>query len=206
MAKEVARYNAMQQNAQTLNVNLNNTVLFKAKPEILRAVELLIDKMQGEMSELLVEVCCVRASLSLGVVFFAENRILLSQLMDIILHCVDPGHLKAKGLLDVFPAVCRFNQVSHCPATRRIAGEFSAGSQIFAVLGRPCWVSFSTFSGSTNSLVTLSNPYDFVRSSYKKNLRKSGFYLLNIKNRDSGMVAMDSAPKTAMKMICSMSI
>lgn len=56
MAKEVARYNAMQQNAQTLNVNLNNSVLFKAKPEILRAVELLIDKMQSEMSELLVEV------------------------------------------------------------------------------------------------------------------------------------------------------
>lgn len=42
--------------------------------------------------------------------------------MDIILHCLDPGHLKNKGLQDVFPAVCRFNQVSHCPATRRIAG------------------------------------------------------------------------------------
>lgn len=43
--------------------------------------------------------------------------------MDIILHCLDPGHLKTKGLQDVFPAVCRFNQVSHCPATRRIAGN-----------------------------------------------------------------------------------
>lgn len=56
MAREVARYNAMQQNAQALNVNLNNSVLFKAKPEILRGVELLIDKMQNEMAELLVEV------------------------------------------------------------------------------------------------------------------------------------------------------
>jgi hypothetical protein len=45
------------------------------------------------------------------------------QLMDIILHCLDPGHLKIKGLQDVFPAVCRFNQVSHCPATRRISGR-----------------------------------------------------------------------------------
>lgn len=56
MAKEVARYNAMQQNAQTLNINMNNNVLHKAKPEILRGVELLIEKMQNEMAELLTEV------------------------------------------------------------------------------------------------------------------------------------------------------
>lgn len=56
LAKEVARYNAMQQNAQTLNVNVNNSVLHKAKPEILRGVELLIEKMQNEMADLLVEV------------------------------------------------------------------------------------------------------------------------------------------------------
>lgn len=56
MAREVARYNAMQQNAQTLNVNLSNSVLHKAKPEILRGVELLIEKMQNEMADLLVEV------------------------------------------------------------------------------------------------------------------------------------------------------
>ncbi|XP_012241536.1 WD repeat-containing protein Rbcn-3B isoform X14 [Bombus vancouverensis nearcticus] len=97
MAREVARYNTLQQNAQTLNVNMGASVLVRAKPEILRIVEQLIDKMQSEMSDLLVEV------------------------MDIILHCLDPGHLKTKPLNDVFPAVCRFNQVSHCPATRRIA-------------------------------------------------------------------------------------
>lgn len=56
MAREVARYNTMQQNAQTLNINMNNTVLHKAKPEILRCVEMLIDKLPIEMSELLVEV------------------------------------------------------------------------------------------------------------------------------------------------------
>ncbi|XP_014612446.1 PREDICTED: WD repeat-containing protein 7 isoform X7 [Polistes canadensis] len=97
MAREVARFNTVQQNAQTLNVNLGASVLTRAKPEILRIVEQLIDKMQSEMSDLLVEV------------------------MDIILHCLDPGHLKAKSLSEVFPAVCRFNQVSHCTATRRIA-------------------------------------------------------------------------------------
>ncbi|XP_057656170.1 WD repeat-containing protein 7 isoform X15 [Diorhabda carinulata] len=104
MAKEVARYNAIQQNAQTLNINMNNNVLHKAKPEILRGVELLIEKMQNEMSDLLVE------------------------LMDIILHCLDPSQLKNKGLQDVFPAVCRFSQVSHCPATRRIAVGSHTGS------------------------------------------------------------------------------
>lgn len=104
MAKEVARYNAMQQNAQTLNINLNNNVLHKAKPEILRGVELLIEKMQNEMSDLLVE------------------------LMDIILHCLDPSQLKSKSLQDVFPAVCRFNQVSHCPAARRIAVGSNSGT------------------------------------------------------------------------------
>ncbi|XP_049847123.1 WD repeat-containing protein 7 isoform X2 [Schistocerca gregaria] len=97
MAREVARYNTLQQNAQTLNVNLSNSVLHRAKTEILRGVELLIDKMQNEMADLLVEV------------------------MDIVLHCLDPGHLKTNRLNDIFPAVCRFNQVSHCPNTRRIA-------------------------------------------------------------------------------------
>ncbi|KAK9744711.1 WD domain, G-beta repeat [Popillia japonica] len=104
MAREVARYNTMQQNAQTLNINMNNTVLHKAKPEILRCVEMLIDKLPIEMSELLVE------------------------LMDIILHCLDPGQLKTKGLQEVFPVVCKFNQVSHCAATRRIAVGASNGS------------------------------------------------------------------------------
>ncbi|KAK0158543.1 hypothetical protein PV328_009533 [Microctonus aethiopoides] len=103
MAREVARFNTLQQNAQTLNVNLNSSVLTRAKPEILRIVEQLIDKMQSEMSDLLVEV------------------------MDIILHCLDPGHLKTKPLNEVFPAVCRFNQVSHCSATRRIAVGSRAG-------------------------------------------------------------------------------
>lgn len=56
MVREVARYNTLQQNAQALNVNLANTVLARAKPEILRVIELLMDKMQAEIIDLLVEV------------------------------------------------------------------------------------------------------------------------------------------------------
>ncbi|CAH1117289.1 unnamed protein product [Phaedon cochleariae] len=128
MAKEVARYNAMQQNAQTLNINMHNNVLHKAKPEILRGVELLIEKMQNEMAELLVE------------------------LMDIILHCLDPSQLKNKGLQEVFPAVCRFNQVSHCPATRRIAvGSHTGSLQMYELRQGKC-VSIRAHSSAVTAL------------------------------------------------------
>lgn len=46
-------------------------------------------------------------------IFFINLHIINLQVMDIILHCLDPGHLKMKPLNEVFPAVCRFNQVSH---------------------------------------------------------------------------------------------
>lgn len=99
MAREVARYNTLQQNAQTISVPLTQSVLYRAKKEILQCVEMLIDKMQTEMANLLVEV------------------------MDITLHCVDASDLKAKGLNEVCPSICKFNQISHCSATRRISGN-----------------------------------------------------------------------------------
>lgn len=46
----------MQQNTQAMNMALSNSVLHRAKPEILSIVEHLIEKMPIEMSELLVEV------------------------------------------------------------------------------------------------------------------------------------------------------
>ncbi|XP_073965073.1 WD repeat-containing protein Rbcn-3B isoform X3 [Choristoneura fumiferana] len=94
MAREVARCAAAQQSGQPSPAY---HALQKGRAEVLRGIELLIDRMHNEVAELLVEV------------------------MDIILHCVDQSHLKSKGLSDVFPAICRYNQVSHCPATRRIA-------------------------------------------------------------------------------------
>nr|CAD7568431.1 unnamed protein product [Timema californicum] len=168
MAREVARYNTLQQNAQTLNVNMANTILHKAKPEILRGVELLIDKMQNEMADLLVEIPDGKSVLRVGtatrtltfhmpVVNTSSSggacavvctsishlekarrlctlvmceipmrqsdyhlRYMCTEVVDIVLHCVDPGHLKTRPLGEVFPAVCRFNQVSHCPSSRRI--------------------------------------------------------------------------------------
>ena len=46
---------------------------------------------------------------------------LLVDVVDIVLHCVDHNHLKAKKLQEVFPPIASFHQVSHCTATRRIA-------------------------------------------------------------------------------------
>lgn len=52
----MARYNSLQQNSQTMNMAISNSVLHRAKPEILSIVEHLIEKMHYEMKELLVEV------------------------------------------------------------------------------------------------------------------------------------------------------
>uniref|UniRef100_A0A336LGZ9 CSON011489 protein n=1 Tax=Culicoides sonorensis TaxID=179676 RepID=A0A336LGZ9_CULSO len=97
MAREVARYNAAQQNAQALSVPLTQTVLYRAKSEIHQCIEELIEKMQALVAGLLIEVT------------------------DIILHCVDMHDLKTKGLQEVCPALCKYNQVSHCSVSRRIA-------------------------------------------------------------------------------------
>lgn len=56
MAKEVARYNTLAQNAQPQHPQLMNLVLVRAKAEILRVVELLVDKMPNDVAELLIEV------------------------------------------------------------------------------------------------------------------------------------------------------
>ena len=85
MAKEVARYNAMAQNAQGQHHHhqLHNSVLIRAKLEILRIIELLVDKIPNECVDLLIEV------------------------MDVTVHCLDQNALKTRGLQEVFPAICR---------------------------------------------------------------------------------------------------
>jgi hypothetical protein len=62
--------------------------------------------------------------------------------MDVILHCVEPGHLKVRPLNEVFPAVCRFSQVSHCPATRRISvGAKNGAIALYELRSNKCQVS-----------------------------------------------------------------
>lgn len=56
MNLQVARFNAVAQNPQS-GTTQNATVLIKAKPEILRVIELLIDKQPNDVADLLIEVC-----------------------------------------------------------------------------------------------------------------------------------------------------
>jgi len=58
MAKEVARYNALAQNAQAQHHHhqLQNSVLVRGRAEILHIIELLVEKIPNDVAELLVEV------------------------------------------------------------------------------------------------------------------------------------------------------
>ncbi|XP_071826245.1 WD repeat-containing protein 7-like [Apostichopus japonicus] len=104
MAREVAKQQAQATQAQTPMVNVQITTLYKAKAEILRIVELLIEKMQNDVVDLIVEAT------------------------DILVFCLDSGRLRTRGLMDVFPAVCRFNMLSYCHNTKKIAVGAKNGS------------------------------------------------------------------------------
>ncbi|XP_064640034.1 WD repeat-containing protein 7-like isoform X4 [Lineus longissimus] len=117
MAKEVARYNAMAQNAQSQNTQLNTSVLVRAKPEILRIIELLVEKMPNDVVDLLVEA------------------------MDVIVHCLDPPTLKSKGLTESFPSLSRFSMVSYCGNNRRICvGAKSGGLAFYELKQSKCQI------------------------------------------------------------------
>ena len=93
VSKEIARYNTMATNSQTLNINLQMHVLSRSKAEILHVVEQLIAK-----------------DTALPIM-----RDLLTDVVDIILHCVDHNHLKARPISEVFPPIQTFNQVCFLP-------------------------------------------------------------------------------------------
>ncbi|XP_063715280.1 WD repeat-containing protein 7-like isoform X3 [Symsagittifera roscoffensis] len=101
LAREVARFSAIMAAAQgpsTLSSsNMPSAVLARSKTEILRNVEILMDKQHHEVENLLLET------------------------MDIVLHCLDPGILKNKMLKNVFPSCNKFLAVDHCSTTRRVA-------------------------------------------------------------------------------------
>lgn len=113
LAREVARYNSIQQNPQSMNVNLFNTVLVRAKPEMLRNMELLIEKMPTDVTDLIIES------------------------VDIILHCLDLNNLKNKGLVELFPAIGKFPNVTYCNASKRIAVGAKNGSLAIFELRTP---------------------------------------------------------------------
>ncbi|CAB1418109.1 unnamed protein product [Pleuronectes platessa] len=103
IAREVHRYNAAQANSQSQQ-NVHTTTLTRAKTEILRVIDILVEKMPGDVVDLLVEV------------------------MDIIMYCIESSLVKKKGLQECFPAICKFYMVGYCDRSHRIAVGARQGS------------------------------------------------------------------------------
>ncbi|VTJ78917.1 Hypothetical predicted protein [Marmota monax] len=103
IAKEVHRHTALAANTQSQQ-NMHTTTLARAKGEILRVIEILIEKMPTDVVDLLVEV------------------------MDIIMYCLEGSLVKKKGLQECFPAICRFYMVSYYERSHRIAVGARHGS------------------------------------------------------------------------------
>ncbi|XP_061471082.1 WD repeat-containing protein 7 isoform X2 [Rhineura floridana] len=103
IAKEVHRHTALQANTQSQQ-NIHTSTLARAKGEILRVIEILIEKMPTDVVDLLVEV------------------------MDIIMYCLEASLVKKKGLQECFPAICRFYMVSYYERSHRIAVGSRHGS------------------------------------------------------------------------------
>lgn len=87
----------MQQQQQSLNFIPNQTVLYRARPEILKNVHRLIEKHQDAVYSLIIEA------------------------MDIILYCLDHNALKARGLGEMYPAITSFQNVTFCNSSKRVA-------------------------------------------------------------------------------------
>uniref|UniRef100_A0A8B9J163 WD repeat domain 7 n=1 Tax=Amazona collaria TaxID=241587 RepID=A0A8B9J163_9PSIT len=103
IAKEVHRHTALAANAQSQQ-SIHTPALARAKGEILRVLEILIEKMPSDVVELLVEV------------------------MDIVLYCLEGAALRKRGLHECFPAICRFYMVSYYERSHRIAVGARHGS------------------------------------------------------------------------------
>lgn len=104
IAREVHRHTAMQSQGSQSQQNIHTTTLARAKTEILRVIEILIEKMPSDVVDLLVEV------------------------MDIIMYCIEGSLVKKKGLSECFPAICRFYMVAYCERSYRIAVGARQGS------------------------------------------------------------------------------
>ena len=106
IAREVARHNAAAANPQHQAL-LQNSVLARARREVLRVIDLLADKMLSDLQRVLVEV------------------------VDIVLFCVDTSMLRAShGLLEAVPALARFHNVSYDARSRRVASTTAQGSLV----------------------------------------------------------------------------
>uniref|UniRef100_A0A674NNQ3 Uncharacterized protein n=1 Tax=Takifugu rubripes TaxID=31033 RepID=A0A674NNQ3_TAKRU len=100
--------------------NIHTTTLARAKTEILRVIDILIEKMPGDVVDLLVEVGVENTHIL--------KLLLLPSVMDIIMYCIEGSLVKKKGLQECFPAICKFYMVGYCDRSHRIAVGARQGS------------------------------------------------------------------------------
>jgi len=106
IAREVARHNAAAQNPQHQAL-LQNSLLARARREVLRIIEQLIEKQFVELQRMLVEV------------------------VDIALFCIDTSQLRASyGLLEAVPALSKFHNISYDAKSRRVATSNASSSLV----------------------------------------------------------------------------
>jgi len=93
----IAVYSHVRHQPQTAGETQYSNVLHSTRGEILRIIELMIEKNQQQVIEFIVEV------------------------VDIIVHMVDFKQMKERGFNDVFPSLFKFSMVAYCGHTRRLA-------------------------------------------------------------------------------------
>jgi len=98
IAKEIKRINASSgQSVQNTPLNYAfSTALTRGKPEILKIIEKLIDNQSQDVFEL------------------------LSDVIEIILFCIDMNQIRSTSLEDIFPPLFKFPMVRYCRETKRI--------------------------------------------------------------------------------------
>ena len=136
---QVHRYNAAQANSQSQQ-NVHTTTLARAKTEILRVIDILIEKMPGDVVDLLVEVktlhftcyiCCEKQHNNRDIVYYQSKGVTLIYLIsssgDGYHHVLYRGFSgKEERTAGVFPC---YLQVSVCFGVSPFQTIFSTGNQ-----------------------------------------------------------------------------
>lgn len=93
----IAVYSHVRHQPSSANESQQTNTLQNARSEILRIMELMVDKNHHQVIDFIVEV------------------------VDIIVHMLDFKQLKDRGITEVFPSLFRFPMVAYCSTTRRLA-------------------------------------------------------------------------------------
>ena len=144
VAKEIKRINTTSnQNSQSVSVSFPfSQALTRGKPEILQIIERLIENHSQDVYDL------------------------LSDVIEIILFCLDPNQIRANGLEDCFSAVFKFPMVRYCKETKRIICGCHNGRLVMYEYKTSKWnfQSYPAHNGQPIVAVSISNDSKYIAS------------------------------------------